>query len=288
MRQSRHTRPSTSPDLKVNGTKRAKATVGLFDRYRILPLNYMKALADPEGSYQGYSNSATALFRAGLLDRRSLNGFKNNYETLSYWRTEAGCTWLHGKGHEATYFTPIHDTHQSLVDLSEAQIELGARNSSIEYHSWLDIKSHPNTPPLPNKPLRFEHGSTHTTPDGRPFYLKGQNGSILFLREIDRNTEAPLTIITKLKHYEALEDQMKKRYGFKAMMLLFITTDETRRKNILKWIKEVFPQGCKWILVNAMEDHVKECRTTVPLTTHLFDTPYQRAGHPDFSLKTLS
>jgi hypothetical protein len=287
MRRSRHVKPTTKPDFDIRATSRSLETLRLFDRYRLLPLNWMHALAGG-GSYDGFRHLCTRMWMAGLLERRTLNGTHNNNETQSYSRTEAGDRYLYQKGYEPLPHDSHHDVHQSLVDISEAHIELGARGSAIEYHSWLDIYAHPKTPPLPPKPFRFAHGDSYTIPDGRPFYLKDRRGSILFVRELDRNTEAPGTIKFKLRNYRQIEDRIKQRYGFRSLMLLFITTNATREENILAWIAEEFPDGCKWILVSSLDDHIKHYRTTVPVTTHLFDTPYRRAGHRPFSLQTLS
>lgn len=287
MRRSRHVRTPTEPDFDLRATQRSLATLQLFDRYRLLPLNWMHALAGG-GSYDGFRHLCTRMWKAGLLERRTLNGSRNNNETQSYSRTEAGDRYLHAKGFEPLPHDSHHDVHQSLVDIAEAQIELGTRGTAVEYHSWLDIYVHPKTPELPANPFRFDHGDSYTIPDGRPFYLKDHRGSILFVRELDRNTEAPGTIKFKLQNYRHIEDRIKKRYAFRSMMLLFITTNKTREDNILHWVAEEFPDGCKWILVNTLDDHIRNYRTTVPVTTDLIDTPYRRAGHRPFSLKTLS
>lgn len=286
MRRSRHLKPDSKPDFDLRANARSLATLQLFDRYRILPLNWMHALAD-DGNYAGYRDLCTRLWRAGLLERKTLNGQRNNNETQSYKRTEAGCRYLHGKGFDALHHDTQGDVHQSLVDLAEAHIELGARAHGVEYHPWLDIRDHPLTPPLPDRPFRFHVNDTILVPDGRPFYLKTASGSLLFLRELDRNTEVQSTIEVKLRHYRLLHEKIQQRYGFKHAMLLFITTNKTREQNILKWIAAAFDGSCKWILTQTIDDHIKQCRSTVPVTTHLFDAPYSRAGCRPFSLKTL-
>lgn len=291
MRRSRHTRPASKPDFDIRATERSIATLQLFDRYRILPLNYMHALAGG-GSYVGYRHLCKRLFWAGLLDRRTLNAARNNNETMNYSRSSAGSKFLIACGHPTSYETlpndTHHDNHQILSDIAEAQIELGARTSSTEYHPWLDILHHPATPPLPPRPFRFEVNGSYQVPDGRPFYLKEGSRSALFIRELDRNTEAKETIKTKLRHYRLLETTIKQRYGFARMFLLFITTDTTRAQNILRLIGEVFPSGCKWITVSVLEDHIKLLRTTPALSTDLFHKPHERAGHTPFLLDTLT
>lgn len=287
MRHSRHSKPDTHPDFEIKTTARTLNTLRLFDRYRILPLNWMHAL-EGGGSYAGFRNLCTRLWHAGLLSRKTHNGRTNNNETQSYMRTVAGDRFLADCGFSTLPHDTHHDAHQALVDLAEAQIELGARASAIAYHSWLDILSHPKTPKLPDKPFRFAVGDSALIPDGRPFYLKGEHGAILFLRELDRNTEASDTILYKLRQYRTIEDRIRERYGFRSLMLLFITTNATRQDNLLRWIGQEFVGGCKWVLTGTLEDHVRTCRTTLPISTALFDTPFKRAGHRPFLLKSLS
>jgi hypothetical protein len=285
MRRSRHHYRDNG--VVIRATERSLGTLQLFDTFRLLPLNYMHALAGG-GNYCGYRDLCTRMTWAGLLERKTLNGTFNNNETQTYFRTDAGDRFLHEKGFEALPHDSHHDTHQVLTDVAEAQIVLGARGSDIQYHSWKEIRDHPKTPPLPPKPFRFDLEGTYQIPDGRPFFLKNNRGAALFIREIDRSTEAKDTIRIKLQHYRLLEETIKRRYGFKALFLLFITTDTTRQQNILALIEELWPDGCKWILTQTMEDHIKSLRTTPALSMHLFKEPYQRAGHRPFSLQTLS
>ena len=247
-RNSRFVRTPLAVALRAN--PRLIAILRVFDDHRLLPANWIHALVG--GDRIGLNRRLTQLYREGLLNRETLLGPKNVYETMTYSRTEKGDRFLNEKGFEGLPHDGTHDAHQVLLDILSASIELGARNSSIELHKWKEIRDHPKTPKLPNHPFRFQVGTNPNNektiflvPDGRPFFLKGQEGSILFVKELDRNTEPATTILTKLKNYQKAEDAIKARYGFKAMMLLFVTTDKTRQENILGWIKEVFPEGCK-------------------------------------------
>jgi hypothetical protein len=288
MRRSRHCKPVTKPDFAIRATPRSLGILRLFDHYRILPLNWMYALSD-SGNYTGYRDLCTRMCQAGFLERKTLNGARNNNETQSYLRTKAGAEYLHGLGFAALLNDTHTDAHQSLIDITEAQIEIGARAHAVEYHSWLDVRDHSLTPKLPDNPFRFDVGGSYQTPDGRPFYLKNANRqSALFLREIDRDHEKRETILVKLRNYKLLHEAIKQRYGFKQVLLLFITTNQPREQKILQWIGEVFPEGCLWIMTSTMQDHIKDCLSTPPIAAHLFSTPYQRAGYPRFSLPTLS
>jgi hypothetical protein len=156
----------------------------------------------------------------------------------------------------------------------------------VELLKWQDIRDHPATPQLPKLPFRFDLGNTYVKPDGRPFALKAGHETILFLKELDRNTEEPFTIKTKLKHYNLLQNEIKKRYGFKSFMLLFVTTNTTRQENILRWVKSEIGD-CKWVLTQVMTDHVQKMLSTAPVVTHLFDDVWRRACESNFSLKEL-
>lgn len=286
MRKSRHhTSHAAIPDIRI--TPRALATLHLFDRYRLLPLNWMHALVDT-GSYAGYRDMCTKLWRAGLLDRRTLNGRTNNSETQSYSRSPAGTRFLKAHGASPLLNTTQRDPHQALVDLSEAHIELGARAAGIEYLPWRHILEHPRTPKLPENPFRFDVGDTVMIPDGRPFILRTPSGhTALFVREIDRDTEADATIQFKIAYYKIIQKYLKGRYGQPRVFLLFISTKEAQQRKVLSWIANEFPHGCQWILTGVIQDHIHECLPTAPVSTHLFTSPYERHGHPPFSLGTL-
>lgn len=288
MRRSRHrsSQKQITPEIRI--TPRALATLLLFDRYRLLPLNWMHALIDT-GHYAGYRDMCTKLWRAGFLDRRTLNGRTNNTETQSYSRSAVGTRFLKARGSNPLLNTTQRDPHQALVDLSEAHIELGARAAGIEYLPWRHILEHPKTPKLPESPFRFDIGDTVMIPDGRPFILRTSTGeTALFVREIDRDTEAETTVHFKIAHYKLIHKYMKQRYAHPRVFLLFITTKEARRRKVLSLIANEFPNGCPWILTAVMPDHIHDCLPTAPVTQHLFTTPYERHGHPPFSLQTLS
>jgi hypothetical protein len=275
----------------IRATPRAMDTLRLFNDYRLLPLNWMYALIGDTGSYDGYSKLCRRMVkRAGLLSRFTFNGTRNTNETMTYLRTAAGDRFLFEKGFVGLPHDGTHDAHQVLTDLADAQIQLGLRGTDVELHKWQGIVEHPATPKLPDKPFRFDYPGGRLIPDGRPFYLKRGRDSILFLKEIDRATEGKSIITDKLRAYKILEDEIKRRYGFTGalgLMLLIVTTDEVRRQSILKLIAKIFPNGCRWILVALIDDHIKHTRSTAPVVTDIVDKPCLRAGAPPYSLKTL-
>jgi hypothetical protein len=243
-------------------------------------------LGDIGGNASGYRDLCTRIWDAGLLDRCTYYSPMN--ETQSYYLSQNGTEYLNALGIERPDYNTTKDAHQRLLDIALAQFELGSSKHGVEFHPWVDIRDNPNTPTLPENPLVFKSGSVTVIPDGDPFYLKNSRGAVILLRELDRNTEKPQTIKAKLQNYKVIIDLVKQRYGCSQVFLLFITTNKTREKRILEWIKEEFPQGCKWILTQTMQDHVTLRLSTVPVATHLIDEPYNRAFPLRFSLATLT
>lgn len=304
MRQSSFIRGEKPTDDFLFTPRVANALLA-FNHYRLLPLNVLHQLADPKGDYGGFRNVCTDLWRRGLLDRLTFNGSRNRYETQTYSRTNCrkpddencsscGRHFLLHNGHPSlTDYNNAADKEQVVIDLAHAFIELGARNSDVELHKWPDIAFHPKTPRLPDAPFRFyldpnNKKENYITFDGLPFYLKRNGESTLFVTEIVRTNKKPQVIRTKLDFYKKLEKQIRERYGFSNLFVLWIATSQNDANNLLLRIKDEFPNGCKWHAVNWMDDPIKEQYSTIPITTALFDTPYQRFGHAPYSLKTLS
>lgn len=294
MNKSRHIRVNSRPNADyVPVTPLRLDTLLAFNRYRILPANWLQAVVGCK-SYGYFSNQLTYLWENGLLDRRTLNGKYNNHETMNYTRTEAGAKFLTDRGHAAEFDilpnASQHDYHQVLSDMAEAQFEIATKNTTIEYNSWLDIVSNSHRPlSLPDQPFKFLHGTTYTVPDGRPFYLKNleKGHSVLFLKELDRSTEQPATVIQKIKNYAAIQHHILRRYRFRDVMVLFTTTNAKREENILKWIESVFPDGCSWMATNLIEDHIRLGKSTAPVTTSLFTQPWKMPHGHTFDMRDL-
>jgi hypothetical protein len=295
MRHSRHIRHEyLDDDTRV--TDRSKGTLLLFNTYRNLPLNWMHALVDPTGDLRGYGNLCTRMWRRGLLNRRTFNGKTNKNETQTYSRTDAGTRWLEQKGLPSdTDYVTTGDEEQLLIDLALAQTELGLRqpHAVVTLHKWPEIKHHPKTPPLPDSPFRFEYGTNPNSgkpfeiiPDGAPYYLKRNSDSVLVLDEVIRTNKKRAVLKKKIRLYKQVEQLIKDRYAFKALMVRFIAADKTTENNIVKWIGEELGE-CKWMLVGGIVDYIQNPVSTIPVTTDLVDIPYRRAGYLPFSLKYL-
>lgn len=287
-------------DVEIRGNDRAVNTLRLFDSYRLLPFNWLHELVPDSGHYVGHRDLCTRMVCAGLLGRMTFDGRKNTNETMTYWRTDAGDRFLHDKGYEGLPHDGTHDAHQVLTDLIDAQMQLGARGTDTRFLNWQEIIRQPAFPPQGPQPFRFPIGTNpiskktmHLVPDGRPFIISvpqpdGTNRSALFLKELDRNNEEPQTIKGKIRNYLMCMDEIKKRYGRKQVMVLFVTTNLTRLQNIIRWTLEVNSGPSQVFLFGFMEDHVKTQRTTAPVSAHLFNQPLERAGNRRYLLQTLS
>lgn len=276
MRQSRF--EPTLGDETIRLTERDIAVLKTFDHYRLLPFNWLHALIG--GPYVGLRSRCTKLVAAGYLKRKTFNGTRNIYETMTYYLTEKGTRTLLEMGHpQPDPYDRTHDNHQVLLDILDASIELGAKQSATELIKWDGIKQ--RKPDIADKPFKFQLGKTWLIPDGRPFVLKNNNGAILFLKELDRNTESAATIKNKIANYHKAEQDIKDRYGVKAVMLLWVTTTDIRKENILKWIG-----SSKWMLTQTIFDHTPLGKFH-PVSTKHFHEPYERAGYKPFSLEKL-
>lgn len=266
----------------------------LFRTYRLLPTNI---IVDLIGGNYGviqrrlkmlaagvYSLKTDKLIMSGLLERFNFNGSTNVNAVMVYSLSDRGDQKLTEIGFPAfDLYDRSHNSHQALLDLLDVGIELGVRGTALRLIRWPEIVAHPRTPKMPPKPFRFDG----LVPDGRPFVLANAERSILFLKELDRSSEGHKQLLAKLELYKKHERDIKERYGVNQLMLLIVTTNEARRKNILDDIKRVYPKGCEWMLTHVLDDYTIFGRK--PATpTHLIEQSWQRANKPDFSLMTLS
>lgn len=291
MRTSRYA-PRLNHDLVLE--PRDVEILKLFRAYRLLPTNVIHALVG--GSYSAvqrrltmlaagvYSLKTDKLVMSGLLDRFTFNGSTNTNAVMVYSLADRGDQKLAEIGFPAfDLYDRSHNSHQALLDLLDAGIELGVRGTDLRLIRWPEFVGDPKTPKMPAKPFRFDG----LVPDGRPFALAREKAGILFIKELDRSSEGHKQLLAKLELYRKHQEDIKARYGVKALMLLIVTTNEPRRQNILADILRVYPKGCEWILTHVLDDYTIFGRRP-ELPTHLIEQPWQRAGKPPFSLGTLS
>jgi hypothetical protein len=288
--------PGLTANLNLSSTPRIIAALSAFNHYHYLDTNILHAIADAPNSLHGFRGVCEDLYRARLVTRRTMNGNTNYAQTMTYSRTDAGFKYLTIKGH------PVADDHNAAqpeeqfnIDLADAFIEIGTRKHGVDFHRWFDVKQNSND--LPSAPFRFPYQAGLETfnlnPDGKPFSLKKGNVTVLCLKEIVRWNKDQKTIKNKLRTYHQILPAIKQRYNVKNVVVLWISTDDTdtTQNNILKWVSEVAKETSDtlrgWHLVHRMPDYIRNPVSTIPISTDLVDTPFQRAGAYPFSLATL-
>lgn len=271
--------------------------------FKLLPTNYLPA-------FMPHLHPKHVTNRAGLLARRPYNylGYvvfsgRNLNEVRYYFRTPAGDRFLMERGYLAGLRRPAaRNRHQALVDLWKASLRLGVKTSTLTYRHWDDLVQRPKMPERTKNsdhPFRLYLGDEYAVPDDAPFTLSNEKGGMLFLVEMDCNSEQITradeknTIEGKLQMYrDLLKARVPHRqYGVNpaadAVKLIIVTVTQGRREAIKRKIFDVFGGACPSILLGLIENHPK-IGVTPPITTKQFTEPYQRAGLPDFSLAALS
>jgi hypothetical protein len=298
---NRRSRFSLDPlDYTLRLTARDIAILRLFDDYRLLPTNWIRAFF-PEADPIGLRNRLTALTKEPhtLLGRFTFNGTKNVNETMTYFRTTQGDRLLISKGYPPLVRSGLKDAHQVLCDLVDASIALGVRaEPNLELITWRDLLNHPKVPEATKRlsnPFSFTLGDRRLTPDGRPFIIKRRdtNQSILFFKEIDRHTE-PLakselraSIAAKFDGYRRVfEGRLyTSQFGHGQALVLIVTTNVQHMRNMMEVAAEVGIH--RSTLFQTIHDHTVHGETA-PVTIRFLTEGWQRQGYPAFSLKMLA
>lgn len=259
----------------------------LLRRYPELPTRDIIALLDRD--YATGENRLSQLAHQGKLIRSRSFTESNTSKDFTYAINE--------KGNRNT----TQRNHRILEAMVKASVELGSRNSDLEFISWqemllspsmkrelLDIVDAGEDPHL--VPLK----KGHLHPDGAPFrlYHKKSDQHINVLDEIDRDTE-PLTttkarrsIEEKFKHYhEFFSDKLfKEHYGFQNCILRFFTVDEARTQAIMRLYEKMYGKS-KGIVFATIKDWPSPKERSYPKADGaLLTIPYRRVGYPDFKL----
>lgn len=283
--RDRFTRNPIDPRT-LKPTKRRLDILEEFNSARILTANTIGAL-HPFCDDTARNRHLTKNFDAGLMGRRTFDGHNDYYETFSYWRTEAGKQYLARRRKAFSDYNTAQDEEQTLIDLADAGIRLGACGTDVEFIPWHLFREHELTPQLPKNPHTFEYDGHQVTYDGHPFSLKRGTHSFLFFKEVIRTNKWHKTIGYKVRAWNALLEDVRKRFNVRGVRFLWITTSAHDKRKVLNCIKdEIGP--CRWMLVHLMEDHIAEYKNTPSIPTHLFTEPWERVGFPPFSMHILS
>jgi hypothetical protein len=232
-------------------------------------------------------------------------GGRNFNEVRYYYRTEAGYQYLLERNHLATKpgRGASKNRHQAVTDLWKISLRLGvAEQLSIRYRNWLDLRARDKMPERTKNskhPFRLYLGDEYIIPDDPPFSLSADRGGTLGLLETDCHTEdiayseGKNTIEGKITFYGDLikSGNIHRQYGVSrdhkdSLKVFIVTVNEVRRQAIKRAILDLLGPREDFLL-GLIENYPATSRTP-PVNTDQFTKPYQRAGYPDFSLKTLS
>jgi hypothetical protein len=162
----------------------------------------------------------------------------------------------------------------------------------IDTRAFLD---HPNTPRAAREsqhPFQVSIGDERVILDGRPVVLK-YNETALCIPGLqhERSTKGVRvkdpdrsSVGKHLRHAIAAHEQRiyEKHYGFDNFLLPFIFTNDAQMHLALQYILELRPNGVPFIICKTIPDLAYEAAFPKP-SSELLLSPWQRAGHPQFT-----
>jgi hypothetical protein len=129
--------------------------------------------------------------------------------------------------------------------------------------------------------LAFMVGGKSLKPD-RGFAIRGPEGVVVYLLEVDRATEKNGIYLGKLEQYARLiteglyKEPLKMKSG---VVLINLMSNETHMRNVMKKVK---PNN--YMLFKAVPAFDGFYQTP-PLMTDFFTAPWERVGKPDYFVK---
>jgi hypothetical protein len=283
----------------------------LLQRYRYLPSNYIAALLGVE--YRPGApikdNLTKLRHEAGLIDcpNPSWAAANARYRPAVYALTKKGEAELKTRGVYVRRPKTGHEfNHELMVCLVQASFELGAREHGLTLITAQDILDHPNCP----RDKRFEKEAwrvpvsfaydghrveQHVESDGEFFGLANAQRDTLFFPgfEADRRTE-PLepedyhrpSIKKKLIAYRELARQKtyKTRYGLPSALIAFVTINEAHKKSLMRVVDKLTDGHGSTLFLFKSIPNFASFENFPPPTGHMVREPWQRVGHPDFSI----
>ena len=261
---------------------------------QFLPSNFIHALLPlylPDGRYS-VGHVANRLARLGRQPHAYLTRRQERQKHGVYSRTHKADDHLDER--------PVRRTegfeHQVLEHIVQASLDLGMHEAGLTRKTWPAIArmgSVPNETLTAKKPHELDTPHGKLIHDGTPFLFHdhGGTGITIIGKEIDRATEhkgSRSNLVEKYQKIKHIFDQKiwSSHYGFKNAFVLFVFTSEDRMHNFLDHIKKE-TGACKYILCTYTKDWGKQLSYPPPSST-FFTRPWQRAGHSDFYLSTMS
>jgi hypothetical protein len=192
-------------------------------------------------------------------------------------------------GHSTMPSRIIRLAHDHMASDVVLDIEIGARAvPSIRFVNHIDlIKGAPaRTQAMPN-PLRIPVPAISGAPKWiEPDAIFGIGTRVYFL-EADMGTESIETIIKgKIRAYRQIvaTGVVDDHFGIDNMRVLFVTTNETRKRNMMKAVADIARNGRSTLFFFACRPDLADFMRAPAPTGRMFSEPWQRVGHEEFRL----
>jgi hypothetical protein len=298
-RRSRLTRTSTGKRLQLS--PRDFEIFTLLERYRYLRSTYLHAFVGGASETRFKERLGDLYHEGGYLDRPSQQWqFVNaRYMPLVYENTEAARKVLRQNGiavdredGECRQFA-----HTLMICEILASIELGVRDDSgVRFVSWLELLTKaPESTRTASYPLRVpvtEGKAGYLVPDavfGLEYLTDGRKTYRFFALEADRSTMPIVRSSPEQSSYrrkilvyrEIIARQLHRTYlGVPNLFILTVTTSDAHKAHVLASVKAVTGGGSTIFLFKTTSG--VDSRPNLALLAD----PWERAGHPPFSIAT--
>lgn len=319
-RRSRfHRQPGRTPQLRERKVleiqTRDLAVFELLQRYRYLPINFIRALlpADLRGqSYKRFQERMGQLYHEGYLNRpnRQREAENARWRHLVYELDHRARIELRERGMNEAHRPGFgrNFRHELMVCLVQASIEIACNETpGLEYVSWRHILQHAATPEstkTSKRPFRIpvvlDGVHTAIAPDGWPSGIRysspsGGRYALCFPgHETDCATEplAPSDVLAraniecKLRAYLAIYERRthQMHFGFPNMIVPFVTTSRKRMGNMMALLAKITGgKGSSFLLFKCMPQFASMGASPEP-TANFLSEPWERVGHPPLEL----
>jgi hypothetical protein len=283
----------------------------LLQTYRYLPSNYIAALLAEKSRWYKYQ-LAKLRHEAGLIECPNASWAAANarYRPAVYALTAKGMDLLKERG----LYAPRRKTgrefnHELMVCLIQASFELSTREHGLEVIRAQDILDHPNCPAFTRLqkdpwsiPVAFTFNGhkleEQVETDGDFFGLArstntGRTALLFPGFEADRRTE-PLepedyerSSIKKkfIKIREVSKQHLyRSRYGLPNAIVPVITINEAHKRSLMRVLENITEgHGSKLFIFKSMPNFAS-FENFPPPTGHMVTKPWDRVGHPPYSI----
>lgn len=215
-------------------------------RHGPLPISYLRHFG-VRRNYPNLQRRYTRFFHLGWLTRppRQFASFHARYSPMVYDLTPKAKAEIGGKAcsHPPSRSTPF--VHQLMQACFTASLELLAPAKGLRFVGRDEVLSHPKSKASGSQPLALKVGDSKLIPDDLFALERPDKKKLIFLLEIDRNTESIErhtgnynTWARKVKAYDEMFSKglHQERWGFPVATVLTVTTNEIHAQNLRKFV----------------------------------------------------